>query len=184
MGARVDQAWNPVTAARMPAAGGDPSAAGAYPPAPAWVPAGYAGRPAAEEPSGTDWVLWVRVAIAVPSVLVGALLMLAGIFYPHVTYQQETSAGLVTHTIDLGPDIAVVVLVLLALTALIVWLARFLAVRLILLALTLVGVIATLGQLGSAVSGIRVAYLVELGWDILYGGLLALSLIAPRPRSS
>jgi hypothetical protein len=127
----------------------------------------------------------VRLAIAVPSVLVAATVMLAGIFFPHITYQQSTAAGVVTHTFDLAPDIAAIaVVVLLATTALVVWLAKFLGFRVILLALTLVSVVSALGQLGNAVSAERVAYLIALGWDILYGGLLGLSLVTLRPRSS
>jgi hypothetical protein len=185
MGARVDQVWHPAAAAQMSSPGADPSVGAAYPPAVDWAPVGYAGRPAAEESSGTDWVLWVRLAIAVPSVLVAATVMLAGIFFPHITYQQSTAAGVVTHTFDLAPDIAAIaVVVLLATTALVVWLAKFLGFRVILLALTLVSVVSALGQLGNAVSAERVAYLIALGWDILYGGLLGLSLVTLRPRSS
>jgi hypothetical protein len=185
MGARVDQAWNSVAAAQISATGAGPSGAAAYPPAAAWAPVGYAGRPAAEGARGTDWVLWVRVAIAVPSLLVAALLMLAGIFVPHLTYQQNTATGLVTRTFDLAPDVAVIaVLLLLAMTALVVWLARFIIFRAVLLALTLVSVVSALSQLGDAAAAERIALLVGLGWDILYGGLLGLSLVTPRPRSS
>jgi hypothetical protein len=130
-------------------------------------------------------VLWVRVAIAVPSLLVAALLMLAGIFVPHLTYQQNTATGLVTRTFDLAPDVAVIaVLLLLAMTALVVWLARFIIFRAVLLALTLVSVVSALSQLGDAAAAERIALLLGLGWDILYGGLLGLSLVTPRPRSS
>lgn len=183
MGARVDQAWNPVAATQMPAIA-DPSGGAAYPLPAGWAPAGFAGHPAAEETGGTDWVLWVRAAIALPSVLVAALLMLAGIFFPHVTYQQGTASGVVTHTVDLGPEIAVVVVVLLAVTALFAWLAKFVIFRVILLVLTLVSVVSALSQLADAVSAERVAYLLVLGWDILYGGLLGLSLVTPRRRYS
>jgi hypothetical protein len=183
MGARVDQAWNPVAATQMPAIA-DPSGGAAYPLPVGWAPAGFAGRPVAEETGGTDWVLWVRAAIALPSVLVAALLMLAGIFFPHVTYQQGTASGVVTHTVDLGPEIAVVLVVLLAVTALFAWLAKFVIFRVILLVLTLVSVVSALSQLADAVSAERVAYLLVLGWDILYGGLLGLSLVTPRRRYS
>jgi hypothetical protein len=162
--------------------GGNPSAGAAYPPPAGGVSGGYAGHPAAEVRSGTDWVLWVRVAIAVPSVLVAALLMLAGIFFPHVTFQQGTASGVVTRTVDLGPEVAVAVGVLLAVTALFAWLAKFVIFRVILLVLTLVSVVSALSQLGDAVSAERAVYLLVLGWDILYGGLLGLSLVTPRPR--
>jgi hypothetical protein len=184
MGAPVDQAWNPVTAAQRSSTSGDPSGGAGYAPAVGWLPAVYAGRPAADEVGGTDWVLWVRLAIAVPSVLVAALLMLGGIFAQHLTIQQNSADGVVTRTFDLGPVVAVYVLVLLAVTALIVWLAKFLVFRVILLGLTLVSVVSTLSQLGDALSAERVALLLVLGWDILYGGLLGLSLIAPRASYS
>jgi hypothetical protein len=187
MGARVDQVWTPAAAVQMSSApgaiaGGDRSSAGGYPPPAGWAPAVFAGRPASQEASGTDWVLWVRVAIAVPSVLVAALLMLAAIFVRHLTYQQDTATGVVSRTVDLGPDVLVLVLALLAVTALFVYLARFSIFRVILLGLTLVSVLSALSQLGDALSGERVAYLALLGWDILYGALLGLSLITPRPR--
>jgi hypothetical protein len=184
MGARVDQAWDPVVAAEMSSPGGDPSAGAVYPPAVDWAPVGYAGRPAAEESSGTDWVLWVRLAIAVPSVLVAATVIVAGLFFPHISYEQNTATGVVTRTADLAPDIAAIaVVVLLAMAALVVWLAKFFVFRAVLLVLILVSVVSALGQLGNAVSAERVAYLVALGWDILYGGLLGLSLVILRPRS-
>ena len=182
MGARVDQAWNSVAAAQISATGAGPSGAAAYPPAAAWALVGYAGRPAAEGARGTDWVLWVRLAIAVPSVLVAALLMLGGIFAQHLTIQQNSAVGVVTRTVDLGPYVAIAVLALLAVTALVVWLAKFFGFRVILLGLTLVSVVSALSQLGDALSAERVAYLLVLGWDILYGGLLGLSLIAPRAQ--
>ena len=182
MGARVDQAWDPAVTGQMASPGGGPSAGAAYPPPVGWVPGGYAGHPAAQERSGTDWVLWVRVAIAVPSVLAAALLMLAGIFFPHVTFEQGTASGIVTRTVDLGPTVAVVAAVLLLVPALFAWLAKFAIFRVILLALTLVSVVSALSQLGDAVSAERAVFLLALGWDILYGGLLGLSLVAPRPR--
>jgi hypothetical protein len=182
MGARVDQAWDPAVAAQMAPSGGYPSAGAAYPPPSDWVSGGYAGHPAAEVRSGTDWVLWVRVAIAVPSVLVAVLLMLAGIFFPHVTFEQGTASGMVTRTVDLGPEVAVLVAALLAVTALFAWLAKFAIFRVVLLVLTLVSVVSALSQLADAVSAERAVYLLVLGWDILYAGLLGLSLVAPRPR--
>jgi predicted thioredoxin/glutaredoxin len=127
-------------------------------------------------------VLWVRVAIAVPSVLVAVLLMLAGIFFPHVTFDQGTASGVVTRTVDVGPEVAILVAVLLAVTALFAWLAKFALFRVVLLVLTLVSVVSALSQLADAVSAERAVYLLVLGWDILYAGLLGLSLVAPRPR--
>ena len=69
-------------------------------------------------------------------------------------------------------------------TALFAWLAKFFIFRVILLALTLVSVISALSQLADAVSAERAVYLLVLGWDILYGGLLGLSLVTPRRRYS
>jgi hypothetical protein len=129
-------------------------------------------------------VLWVRAATAGPALLLAVLLMLVGIFFQHFTYQENTAAGVVTHTVDLGPTVVIVVAILLAVTALWVWLAKFFLFRVILLALTLVSVLSTLNQLGDALSTLRVGYFVLLGWNILYGGLLGLSLITPRPRYS
>jgi hypothetical protein len=117
-------------------------------------------------------------------VLVAATVIVAGLFFPHISYEQNTATGVVTRTADLAPDIAAIaVVVLLAMAALVVWLAKFFVFRAVLLVLILVSVVSALGQLGNAVSAERVAYLVALGWDILYGGLLGLSLVILRPRS-
>ena len=127
-------------------------------------------------------MLWVRVALAVPSLLAAALLMIVGLFLRHVTL--PAGAGSVPQTVDLGPAVAIVVVFLLAFTALIVWLAKF------------------AGHAGhparprrhrrrlgarphrQPISSDPIAYLVDLGWDLAFGALLLLSLVAPRPRPS
>jgi len=160
--------------------GGPPPSGYPVPPYPGWAAAGYPGIFAAEPSRGTDWVLWVRIAIAVPSLLAAVLLMIVGLFLRHVTL--PASAGSVPQTVDLGPAVAVVVVVMLAFTALIVWLARFAVVRAVLLVLVVISVVSVLSQIGTAVSGDPIAYLVDLGWDLVFGGLLILSLVAARPR--
>jgi putative exporter of polyketide antibiotics len=134
----------------------------------------------AESPRGTDWVLWVRIAIAVPSLLLAVLLMLLGLLVRHVTL--PASAGSVPQTVNLGPTILVVVVVMLAITALIVWLAQFAVTRLVLLVLVVISVVSVLGQISAAPSADRIAILTDLGWEVVYGALLILSLVSPRPR--
>jgi hypothetical protein len=134
----------------------------------------------AAETAGTDWVLWVRVAIAVPSLLVAVLLMAVGLFVRQVTL--PATAGSVPQTIDLGPAILVVVVVLVAITALIVWLAKFAVMRAVLLFLTGLGVVSVLSRMGAVPPADRIAFLADLGWDIVYGALLILSLASPRPQ--
>jgi hypothetical protein len=146
---------------------------------PGWAAAGYPGI-VAEPSRGTDWVLWVRIALAVPAVLAAGLLMVVGLMFRHLTL--PASAGTVPQTVDLGPAVAILVVILLAVTALFVWLARFAVMRVILLVLVVINVVALLGQIGTAVSADRIAFLVDLGWDLGYGALLLVSLIAPRPR--
>jgi hypothetical protein len=149
-------------------------------PYPGWSPAGYAGILSPGSDRSTDWVLWVRIAIAVPSLLGAALLMLVGLLVRQITL--PASAGTVPQTVDLGPAIVVAVVAILAVTALIVWLAKFAVVRAILLLLVAVGVVSVLAQMGTAVSADRIAFLIDLGWDIVYGALLILSLVSPRPQ--
>jgi hypothetical protein len=124
-------------------------------------------------------VLWVRIALAVPSLLVAALLMVVGLLLRHVTL--PASAGTVPQTVDLGPAIVVVVVAILAFTALIVWLARFAVTRAVLLALLVISVVSVLGHISSEVPADRIADLVDIGWDLIFGALLILSLVAARP---
>jgi hypothetical protein len=180
MGARVDQAWNSVAAAQISATGAGASGAAAYPPAAAWVPVGYAGRPAAEDASGTDWVLWVRVALAVPSLLVAVLVMVLGLLFQHLTL--PAAAGQVPQTVDIGPVVVIFLVIFLSITALIVWLARFAVFRALLLILVVFNVVSVLTQIGAAIPADRIALLVDVGWDIGYAALLILSLTSQRPQ--
>ncbi len=159
---------------------GPPPPGAAVPAYPGWSPMAYPGVIAAEPSRGVDWVLWVRIALAVPSLLSAALLMIVGLFLRHNTL--PAGAGSVPQTVDLGPAIAIVVVFLLAFAALIVWLARFVVMRIILLVLVAIGVVAVLGRAGSSISSDPIAYLVDLGWDLAFGALLLISLLAPRPR--
>jgi hypothetical protein len=173
MGGRVDQAWAP--------AAGDPAAVAAgYPPAGGWAPPSYVRMTGAETASGTDWVLWVRVVLAVPSLLLAAMLMILGLLLQHVTL--PAAAGQVPQTVDIGPVVVVLVVMILAITALIVWLARFAVVRAILLILVAVNVVSVLIQIAGAIPVDRIAMLVDVGWDIGYAALLILSLTSPRPQ--
>jgi len=180
MGARVDQVWNPVGAAPISATGADPSGGAAYAPSASWMPIGYAGRPTVEEARGTDWVLWVRVALAVPSLLLAALVMLLGLLFQHITL--PAAAGQVPQTVDIGPMVVIFLAIFLSITALIVWLARFAVFRAILLILIVVNVVSVLTQIGVAIPADRIALLVDVGWDIGYAALLILSLTSQRPQ--
>jgi len=171
---RVDQAL------AQPVADGPPPPGSPVAPYPGWAAAGYPGMIAAEPSRATDWVLWVRVALAVPSLLAAALLMVVGLLLRHVTL--PASAGSVPQTVDLGPSVAIVVVIMLAFTALIVWLVKFAVVRAVLLVLAAIAVVAVLSRIGTAISSDPIAYLVDLGWDLVFGGLLILSLVAARPR--
>jgi hypothetical protein len=175
MGARVDQVWNPAAVA-------DPSGGAAFSPAAAWVPVGYAGRPFAQEATGTDWVLWVRVALAVPCVLAAAAVMVLGLLFQHVTL--PAAAGQAAQTVDIGPAVVIFLVIFLAMAALIVWLARFAVFRGILLILVVVSVVSVLIQIGAAVPADRIALLIDLAWDIGYAALLVLSLTSQRPQLS
>ncbi len=147
---------------------------------PGWAAADYPGTIAADPSRGIDWVLWVRVALGVPSLLAAALLMIVGLFLRHITL--PASAGAVPQTVDLGPAVAIVVVFMLAFTALIVWLAKFAVMRVVLLVLVAISVVLVLSRIGSAISSDPIAYLVDLGWDLAFGALLLISLLAPRPR--
>jgi len=166
-GLRVDQAGYPPAAPVDPRAAPAATSPGAFiAPLPlAHAPYGLGARVGyAAETAGTDWVLWVRVAIAVRQVTLPA------------------TAGSVPQTIDLGPAILVVVVVLVAITALIVWLAKFAVMRAVLLFLTGLGVVSVLSRMGAVPPADRIAFLADLGWDIVYGALLILSLASPRPQ--
>jgi len=189
-GMRVDQALAPPVAYAPPPGypggpppsgfpGGPPPPGYPVPAYPGWAPAGYPGI-VAEPSRGTDWVLWVRIAIGVPALLAAALLMVVGLMFRHLTL--PASPGTVPQTLDLGPAVAILVVILLAVTALFVWLARFAVMRVILLVLVVINVVSVLSQISTAVSADRIAILVDLGWDLGYAALLLVSLIAPRPQ--
>ena len=180
-GIRVDQAWAPPARAEGPAAGtmasvGPPP----YAPTIPWVPAGYGGAAAAQPARGVDWVLWVRIGIAVPAALAALGLLFLGLALRHITL--PATAGSAAQTYDIaGPAVVMAIVLLLAVTALIVWLAQFAVARGLLVALTLVNVLSILSQLSAASPAYRIAYFVDLGWDIAFGALLCLSLAAiPR----
>ena len=87
-------------------------------------------------------------------------------------------------TVDLGPAVAIVVVFMLAFTALIVWLAKFAVVRVVLLVLVAIAVVLVLSRIGSAISSDPIAYLVDLGWDLAFGALLIISCWRHAPRPS
>jgi hypothetical protein len=131
---------------------------------------------------GVDWVLWVRIGIAVPAALSGLLLLVVGLVVRHLTL--PATAGAAAQTVDVsGQQVAIVFVLLLGLTALFVWLAQFAAMRALMLALVLVNVIEILSRLSGATPDYRIVYLIDLGWDIVFGALLCLSLAALPRRS-
>ncbi len=153
------------------------------PPQPGWAAAGYPGiRPSPSRRGAPTGCSGCASPSAVPSLLAAALLMVVGLVLRHVTL--PAGAGSVPQTVDLGPAVAIVVVVMLAFTALIVWLARFAVMRVVLLVLLAIAVVSVLSRIGTGVSSDPIAYLVDLGWDLAFGALLILSLVAARPRTA
>ncbi len=130
---------------------------------------------------GVDWVLWVRVALAVQGALGVMGLLVLGLVLQHVAVHGSTSAGGQGEALKLGPGLAVVLALYVGLTVVFVWLVQFSVARALLLVIMLLGVGSFLSQLDAATGVLRLSAALALFLDLGFMVLLVVSLVAPRP---
>ncbi|MBV9525231.1 MAG: hypothetical protein JOZ46_05395 [Candidatus Dormibacteraeota bacterium] len=181
-GRRVDE-----VAALTGVAPGSPIADGAYAAAaPQWV---RERAPAAPAAGGTvDWVGLARWITIGYGILLVAAMLVVGVVFRHITVTllDPHTGQLTATTLNLGPAFTIAALVVGAVMALCAWLTQYAAARVLFLLADVLGIFASLTNLSSVIQPgpAGIAGVLSLLVDVLYGGVLAMSLVArSRGRS-
>jgi hypothetical protein len=147
--------------------------------------AGRGGPAVATFREGTDWVAisrWITIGYG----LLSALGLVAfGLLLQHFTLPiRDPNTGITTEqTFNIGPAFAIAAVIVGGITALAAWLTKYTVARVFFLLLDVVGVLSVFSGAGSSArsGGFGVVELVNLGVDVVYGGVLVMSLL-PRAQ--
>jgi|SRR5579863_4077846 len=100
---------------------------------------------------GTDWIAIARWITAAQGALYVLAIFAIALLVPSVTVSQQNpyNGQIVLQTVNIRPALALLAFVVIVVFAFFVWLIKFGITRGILLALTVLGMLATLGHLGA-----------------------------------
>jgi hypothetical protein len=153
-----------------------------YPGAPMAYPAGV---PVSRPRGGFNWVAAVRIVMAIQLALVIVVLLLAGAAVGTVGVPVRTASGaVVTQQANVGAALVVVSAIAAAIGILFIWLAKFTAMRVIMLVLAILSMLnnfssGNLSRGGPLGTVAVVSVVIGFAWM----GLLVMSLISPpAPR--
>lgn len=160
--------------------------------APPGAPMAYPGAMAMGYPGGVvssrsgggfNWVTAVRAVMCLNVLIVIGLLLLIGAAAHNATVPVQTSSGtIVEEQANLGPAFVIAAVVVGAIGVLFIWLAKFTAMRVIMLVLAVISLINNLGGGNLARGGtLGTAYIVSFVIGIVWIGLLVMSLVSPPP---
>ena len=180
-GRRVDE-----VAALTGVAPGSPIAEGAYAAAaPGWMKNQLTVAPVRP---GVDWVGVARWVVIGYGLLAVAGMLLFGLVFQHisVTVVNPNTGAYTSETLNIGGAAVLVAAVLGALFALMAWLTQFTIARVIFLMLDAIAIVGTLTQAGTLLQpgGIGIVELGTLALNVIWGGVLAMSIFASPPRTS
>lgn len=147
---------------------------------------GYGGPAFVTAPAGRDWVAICRWFTIGYGLLTAMALIGIGLLVRHISLPiTDPNTGVTTvQTFDIGAAFAFLALLVGAVTALLAWLTRYTAARVIFLLLDALGLISLFTGAGTTVraAGYGSISLVSVAIDIAYGLALVMSLMSrPQP---
>jgi hypothetical protein len=133
-------------------------------------------------PVGFNWVAlarWITIGSGAFSVLG---LILAGLVVQYITVpvQDPNTGRFVDETVNMRPILLIAAIVVAAVVALFAWLTGYAVIRVIFLVLIAIAGVSAISRLGGEPSSAVVATMLAVVFDVGFGFVLVMSLLAPQ----